>query len=303
MSRTSQTAYGTAAFAGEGSKTIGILCAVVIVLLFAGFTLISRLGFSSALKLPDIAALRFGIGGLILLPVFLRHGLSGVAWYRAAGLAFAGGLGFALFAYTGFYFAPASHGAVLLHGTLPLTTFAIIYLTSRERIRFAQLLGLSIIALGIAAMAWDSLAGATPRQLIGDGALLLASICWSSYGVAVKRLGLVPLRAASIVAFFSMCCFLPVYFVLPGKALFAAGWHDILIQGVFQGVCLGVVSIFVYTRAVASLGAKETALFTAAVPCITTAAAIPLLSEMPGAAAIVGVVLVTAGMVIAMRAS
>ncbi|MFL6646952.1 MAG: DMT family transporter [Sulfurifustaceae bacterium] len=304
MSRTSETAYSAvASFRNEGSKAIGILCAIVIVVLFAGFTLISRLGFSSALKLPDIAALRFGIAGVILLPIFLKRGLSGLPWYRAAGLAFAGGLGFALFAYTGFYLAPASHGAVLLHGTLPLSTFAIVYLTSREKTKLAQTIGFSIIALGIATMTWDSLSGATTRQLVGDGALLLASISWSSYGVAVKRLGLVPLHAASIVAFFSMCFFFPVYLMLPGNALFLAGWRDLLIQGVFQGVFLGVVSIFVYTRAVASLGAKETALFTAAVPCITTAAAIPLLSEMPGVAVIIGVVLVTAGMVIAMRAS
>lgn len=34
-----------------------------------------------------------------------------------------------------------------------------------------------------------------------------------------------------------------------------------------------VANFFVYSRAVASLGAMETALFTAAVPCVTTFAA------------------------------
>ena len=72
-------------------------------------------------------------------------------------------------------------------------------------------------------------------------------------------------------------------------------------QGAFQGVLLGVVSIFVYTRAVASLGAQETALFTAAVPCITTVLAVFLLGEMPSSAALLGVFTVTAGMAIALR--
>ena len=64
---------------------------------------------------------------------------------------------------------------------------------------------------------------------------------------------------------------------------------------------IGALSIFIYTKAVSALGAAETALFTAAVPCVTTLAAIPLLSEIPGAAALAGVVIVTTGMVIAMR--
>ena len=51
-----------------------------------------------------------------------------------------------------------------------------------------------------------------------------------------------------------------------------------LLQGAFQGVLIGAASIFVYSRAVASLGAADTALFTAAVPCVTTLAAIFLLA-------------------------
>ena len=98
-----------------------------------------------------------------------------------------------------------------------------------------------------------------------------------------------------------MVCFVPMYFLLPGKALQVASWQDIALQGAFQGVLLGVVSIFVYTRAVASLGVQETALFTAAVPCITTVLAIFLLRELPSRAALLGVCAVTFGMAIAMR--
>ncbi|MBA2674977.1 DMT family transporter [Ramlibacter sp.] len=296
-----------ASAAARRDRLMGLLCALVVVALFSGFTLVSRLGFSSALKLPDVAALRFGIGGLLLLPVLLNKRLGAVTWPQAAVLAFFGGLGFALFAYGGFLLAPASHGAVLLHGTLPLFTFVAVRLSplflksppAGGAPRFSP--GLAMILAGIVAMSWDSWASATPRQLAGDGCLLLASISWSTYGVIVKRLKIAPAHAASIVAVLSMAVYLPVYFFLPGKALAAAAWHDILIQAVFQGVFLGVVSIFVYTRAVALLGAQETALFTAAVPCITTGLAVVLLGEIPTAAALVGVAIVTAGMVVAMR--
>lgn len=238
----------------QPGKGMGIACALLVVALFSGFTLVSRLGFTrSPLTLPDIAALRFGVAGLLMLPVLWHYGLRGLALCRAIPLAFLGGLGFALFAYAGFLMAPASHGAALLHGTLPLTTF------------------------------------------------LAAMLLTGAKAGAAKRLGLAPAHAAAIVAVFSCLAYLPFYAMLPDKALWTADWQDILIQAGFQGVLLGVVSIFVYTQAVASLGAQETALFTAAVPCLTTVLAVAVLGEMPSTPAWMGVAVVTAGMAVALR--
>jgi drug/metabolite transporter (DMT)-like permease len=284
-------------------RTIGILCGVLSILLFSSFTLVSRLGLSSSLTLPDIAALRFGIGGTLLMPVLLRYGLAGVRWRDAAALAFFGGVGFALSAYAGFSLAPAAHGAVLLHGTLPMFTCAIMSVISRGSRSPYRTIGIVLIGAGIALMAYDSLGvtAASPRQLIGDGFLLLASLFWSSYGVLTRRLGLPPAQGAAIVAVFSLCCFLPIYALLPGKALLLVSARELLLQALVQGVLVGAVSIFVYTRAVAALGPAKTALFTAAVPCVTTLAAIPLLSEIPSIISLSGVGIVTLGMIVALR--
>jgi drug/metabolite transporter (DMT)-like permease len=215
-------------------------------------------------------------------------------------LAVLGGVGFATCAYTGFALAPAAHGAVLLHGTLPLSTFALSYLLGnrpQERSRA----GVAVIFLGTIAMAADTVVKSTSRQLVGDSALLLASVSWSGYGLRARKLGLHPAHAASIVAVLSAIAFLPIYALVRGSALRAVPWRDLLLQGVFQGVLIGAVSIFVYTRAVALLGAVEAALYTAAVPCITTATAIALLGERPSVIAMAGVVVVTAGMALTLR--
>ncbi|MCG8417270.1 MAG: DMT family transporter [Proteobacteria bacterium] len=274
---------------------------MLVVVLFSGFTLISRFGLTTTMTFPELAALRFGVGGLLLLPVLFRYGLSGLNWRQAAWLAFLGGLGFAMFAYSGFLLAPAAHGAVLLHGTLPLFTFLILTASPKTAGQRTSRWSVILIASGVALMAWDSIVGASARQIMGDVLLLAASLSWSAYGVTVRRLGLVPIRAAAIVAALSMCCYLPIYAALAGPTLFAVDWQDLLLQGVFQGVLIGAVSIFVYTSAVTILGVSETATFTAAVPCATTIGAIPLLSEWPNATTIGGVVIVTAGMLIAAR--
>jgi hypothetical protein len=77
--------------------------------------------------------------------------------------------------------------------------------------------------------------------------------------------------------------------------------QELVLQRIFQGVLIGAVSIFVYSRAVASLGAVETALFTTAVPCVTTVAAVFLPGEAPSGIAWGGVVIVTVGAAISLN--
>ncbi|MGV6875576.1 DMT family transporter [Pseudochelatococcus sp. B33] len=279
----------------------GVAYACVVVALFSSFVLVSRVGLSATLTLPDIAALRFGIAGLLLAPILVRHGLSGLRVHEAVFLATLGGLGFALFAYTGFALAPASHGATLLHGTLSLATAVLLWLFVDNRIGRRQGFALGVIAFGVVVMASDGLRQAAPSVLFGDLSLLAASLCWSGYGLYVKRLGLTAVRAAAIVAGLSAMMFLPVYVMLPGTRLLQAEWADLLIQGVFQGVLIGALSVFVYTRAVALLGAAEVAIFTTAVPVLTTLGGFLLLGETPSLATLIGLALVTLGMAIGMR--
>lgn len=280
-------------------QAIAYACSVV--LLFSGFVLVSRAGLSTALTLPDIAALRFGIGGLLLLPIVLKHGLSGLRPAQALALSILGGLGFALFAYAGFALAPAAHGAVLLHGTLSLSTAILLWTVTNRLPQGRQAIGLVVISLGIVAMAWDGFGHASWRLLLGDACLLAASLCWSGYGLYVKQLELPATRAAAIVAVVSAVAFVPVYAILPGKMLFRASPQDLLVQGLFQGVLIGAVSIFVYTRAVSLLGAARVALFTAAVPGLTAIAGYVFLGEMPGLSAALGVMLVTSGLLVSLR--
>ncbi len=116
-----------------GRHATGVAAGLGVVALFSGFALISRMGSRTELQVHDLAMLRFGIGAALLLPVFLRSGLAGLSIRQAATLAFLGGAGFALLAYAGLFLAPATHGAALLHGTLPLTTFIALAVRTRPR--------------------------------------------------------------------------------------------------------------------------------------------------------------------------
>lgn len=287
--------------ASNRDRLVGYLSVAGVLSLFTSFILVSRLGMEQSLTVMDLAALRFGIGGLILAPVVLRHGLSGLAWWRAAILASVGGLIFAQLAYAGFLLAPASHGTAFLHGSLPLFTYLVLLALPGVRPDRRALPGVLAIALGVLLLAWDSLVEVSAEQLLGDGLLCLAGVLWSVYGVLAGRWGLPAIRSAAIVATLSMCAYLPIYALLPGPGLLAADWRQVLLQGLFQGVLIGVVSILLYTRAVTSLGAAQVALCIAAVPGLVTLLAIPVLGEWPSLTAVAGVAAVTLGMLLALR--
>lgn len=281
---------------------IGLLCGVAVVLIFSSFTLVSRLGLKSYMDPMDIAGIRFSIAGILMLPFFIRYRFSNLRFIDAAIMAFLGGLGFALFAYNGFARAPAAHGAVLLHGTIPLFTILFGAMFVAERVSRNQYIGAGLILIGIGAMGFDSLNVVYGGMLVGDASYLAASVCWAGYGLKVRQLGLKSIHATAVVTVLSAVIYLPVWlaFSTPSKLL-SAPLDQLLIQIGFQGVVVGTFSIFVYTRAVESLGAVRTALLTTAVPAVTVLAAVPMLGEYPSWVAGAGVIVASIGMAAALR--
>ncbi|EPX76385.1 Protein of unknown function DUF6 [Salipiger mucosus DSM 16094] len=277
-------------------RAVGIGCALLMVAVFAGFNIVSRLGSETSMTAWDLGFLRFTVGGLIMLPIFVRKGLAGLSFGHAALIALLGGLGFALSAYAGFTLAPASHGGVLLHGTLPLFTF-LVGLCFGYSIRRRAVPGLLLILLGSALMVYDTVGAPNPVQIAGDAWFLLAALFWSTCGILISRAGLHSTAAAPIVVVLSACVYVPSYLLLGDlDELMSADPRDLATQAGFQGVIVGAFSIFIYARAVESLGPNGTAIFSATIPGVTSLAAIPLLGERPGDLGWWGIAVVTVGM-------
>ena len=76
---------------------------------------------------------------------------------------------------------------------------------------------------------------------------------------------------------------------------------ELLLQAFYQGVLVGVVALYLYARAVATLGAAKATLFLPLVPLVTAAASALLLAESPSQMELVGMAVVVAGMLVAFR--
>ena len=68
------------AASGVSSFITGAACASVAVAIWAGWLVVMRLGVTTTISVPDLAALRFAAAGLLLLPVVLRSVSLSIVW-------------------------------------------------------------------------------------------------------------------------------------------------------------------------------------------------------------------------------
>ncbi len=280
-------------------RAVGLLCAAVVIAVWSSFIPVSRLGLSGALDPADLVFLRFGLAGVVMLPVLLREGTGGLGPWRALLLALTAGIGFASLAYLGLSLAPASHAAVLMPGLLPLWTALISRFWLGAPLGRLRTIGLGLIAVGIAATAAATLGSGPPGQWLGDLCFPGASLSWAVFTVAARAWKVPPVRATALVAVISGALVLPVYLLVLEPGLTAAPVGEVLFHAVYQGLVVTIVALVAFTRAVAALGAAPTAMITAAVPVVATVLAVPLLGERPSLMEVAGLALVTAGMLTA----
>ena len=95
--------------------------------------------------------------------------------------------------------------------------------------------------------------------------------------------------------------YLPVYLTFFGTRLAQLPLTDFAVQALFQGVVVTIVSLLLYGRAVALLGASGGSAFGALVPVLSALFAIPLLGEWPSETDWMGIVLISFGVYLTSR--
>jgi drug/metabolite transporter (DMT)-like permease len=270
-------------------------------LIWAGFPTITKLSIGSqALDAWDVTALRFGAAGLLLLPLFVRHGWGSLRLSQALFLACGAGAPYVLLTAGGLAFAPAGHMGVITPSCMLVCSTLGSWLLLKDPLTRARALGVGTILAGLLTLGWDGLANHGDRTWIGDAMFVLGGLFWASYTLASRAWRVDPLQATAIVGVLSLLLYVPPYGWFAGAALVHAPWREVLIQVVFQGVLSAIVALIFYTRAVAILGAARGAVFAALVPSFSLLIAIPLLHELPTPLQLLGVALVTAGMLFAL---
>ena len=289
-----------------GVRAADVLSAIAVVAIWTYFLVFARMGVKKVFTPWDMAFLRFAFAGCAMLPVFLLRPagqrLGALSLRQATILACFAGIGFSCFAYLGFSYAPAAHGAVLMTGALPFLTAIAAWIVLGEPVAGRKAWGLGLILLGIGFIGWYSLSGAISgaesSTWRGDILFPCAASCWAIFAVLLRRWKVSPVDATIASALIGSVIYIPVYLLFLPKRIMAAPLTDILLQGVYQGIIAMVVSMWLYTRVVQAFGATRTAMVTALCPGLAALSGIFMLGEPLSMPVLLGLASVTAGMIV-----
>ena len=284
--------------AAARERRIGYLCAFLVLFVWAGFLLSSRLAGTQPFTAWDIAALRFAGGSLAALPLVLLLRPARVKGAHLAAMLATAAFGFPILAYHGFGFAPVAHAGVMNAGMLPFLTAGLAAIFLGERFSRRRALSLAVVACGIGLIASDTF-GNHPGAWRGDLLFLAGATCWAVYTLLVRHWRISAEAATLSVALWAGPIYLPIWWFLLPSNLAAVPLGAALYQLVFQGVFAAIVAGFLFTRAVTALGAPRTTAITALVPGMAALAAWPLLGEPLGLLGLLGIGVATLGMILA----
>ena len=279
----------------------GALFGFAAVSIWASWSAVTRLAVTTNLDSWDIVALRFGVAGLLLSPVVVRRGLAldRLGWLGLAGIIAGNGAPYALVAAEGLRFAPAYDGGALNPAMMPPFVALIAATVLHEQLSRAQKAGLLLIVAGaLILVGWHTEVGHSgwnTSRTFGDALFLLASFLTAVFTVLARQAKLDAIHAAALVATGSLVIWLPIYLATSPTHLALMPVADLAVQAVFQGIVVTIVSLVLYVRSVAILGASGGAAFGALVPALTAFIAIPLLGEWPSDIGWVSIALISAG--------
>jgi drug/metabolite transporter (DMT)-like permease len=291
--------------AALSATAFGVLCGIAAAACWAAGFVAAKHGIAVGLAPADLAFHRFVWSGLLMLPVMLRAGpvdLGGLGWKRGLIILTLAGPLQAIISYTGFTTAPLGHGAVIHPGTAALGGLVLAYLALGEPLTRARIIGLAAIILGLAVLAGEAITTIRGNALTGDLLFATAGFMWAAFTTCLRgwRTGGMP--AAQVVGVLSLLIYAPLYALLFGfERMAAAGLVENLIQIAVQGVFAGLLALYLFARAVTTLGAGRASMFPALVPPMTMLIGFLAIGEVPTLPQLIGLAIVVAGFRFALK--
>lgn len=273
------------------------------------YTVFARWGIARGMDSSDMTFLRFGVAGVVTLPVL---GLA--LWRDAAGfitrwrswllVSILAGPLFGLLMFTALQWAPASHAAVFpftamsVMGTLMAAAFL------GDRLTLRKVAGIGVVVAGLVLLSGLNLASLTGQALLGDALFIAAGTLWAGFGIVMRKHQLDPLLATAVISFAALLTYVPIYLATIGiDRLIAVAPAVLVTELVVQGLIAGAGTLYTYSKMVALLGPARAAVFPALAPGIAAFLAWPVLGHVPTAVEAAGLLVAVAGLLITVTAA
>ena len=275
----------------------GYAAAVVVVLIWAAYSVATRAGVTGAFEPQDLMLLRFGVGALLFVPYLALQfrAIPPGAWLRGIPLTLFQGAGMAALVIFGLQFAPANHAAALGPGVAPAWVVLLGFLLFSKRPSTRMIVGAALCAIGVVTLAASGAASADPYVLAGDAMFVAASALGALYVLQMRSWGINAIQAAAIVTLYSALLVVPWYLWSASGALWQVPPLALLWQVLWQGVLIGCVALVALNHAIARLGPERASALVALVPALSAVLGLLFLDEVPSGPEIVAIVAISAG--------
>ena len=289
---------------GLSADAKGLLLGLTAAAIWSSYLAMAKAGVSAGLAASDIAFIRYGVAGLVMLPWLLANGFmrcGGVGWARAVPLAILVGPLFILIGVGGYQFAPLAHGAVMQPAALTITSTVLAAIVLSDRPTPSRLIGIGAMLGGLVIIAGPGLMAIGSLTPIGDVMFIAAGAMWAVFTILTKRWGIAPIPATAAMAVLSAAVYVPGYLTFVGpERLLAAPLGMIAAQVLVQGVLSGVVATIAFSRTVQLIGPARAAVFPALVPAVAIVLGVPIVGEIPTVLQMAGLAVVSAGLLFAL---
>lgn len=272
----------------------GYLAALIAVIIWSGFILVSRMGGISELLSYDVIAIRYMTCALVVLPFWLFKYRFTLFQPKLIILSIIGGFAYSLFVFKGFELTPASQAAVILPGLMPVLIILLSVFINKQSHPMTKWLGTGVITLGVAILFWQefSLHGQFSLGHLSMGA---AALCWALFSVLINRWSISPWQATVSLSVITCSLYMPIYLLFLPKNISLDLWQDILLQSIYQGVLAATIQLMLYTKAVQLIGAAGMGSMMAIVPILAGISALFVFDEPLKPALVIAMILVSFG--------
>lgn len=286
----------------------GVAVGLVAASIGALYTVYARWGIARGLTSPDLTVLRFGVAGMLMLPVLA------LAWKRDSAqfttrwrvwlfIALLAGTPFGLLMFGALQFAPPSHAAVFPFTAMSVMGMVLGALVLGDRMTWRRVAGIVVVLAGLVLVSGVDAASLTRRAAIGDAMFVAAGTLWAGFGIVLRKHRLEPLLATAVISISALLTYVPAYwFYTRGAGLIRASLAVVGVEVLVQGVIAGAGTLYTYSKMVSLLGPARAAVFPALAPGLAALMAWPVLDHVPGTFEAGGLVLVMLGLIVAVTA-
>ena len=282
-------------------RTIALIGLVLLMIMWGSTFVVTK---ATAREIPagTLAALRFLIASLVLLPIaWKQSGLSRLPhplpWGSLVLMALTGISGFALTFNYGLVYGSAAQGA-LIYAALPAAIAVAAFTVLKEKPSRRRVLGivLSVIGVILLIIAGESDPN-SPKPLAGAMWMIGAVVSWTAYTVLSKRMpGSDSVISITVISLIGTVFLIPLAAIelvqQPLPPISISTWTGLL----FLGVVASALAYLVYGYALRELDASLVGVYTNLDPIVGVLIAVLFFGETLHSGQIVGGLIAFAGM-------